>query len=115
MTLTYFENFLNLVFAVTVCISISDFASLINISKGVMSSVIELNICGIIARIKKYKSITKKKKKMNDKIALLAKTNSECTKGSYIDSYIECDYFLLMDVLREYDGMKEKINKLETS
>ena len=84
MTLNYIENFLNLVFAVTVCISISDFASLINISKGVMSSAIELNICVIIARIKKYKSIIKKKKKMNDEIALLPETNLECIKDSLL-------------------------------
>ena len=34
MTLNYIEHFLILVFAVTVCISISAFASLINILKG---------------------------------------------------------------------------------
>ena len=40
-----------------------------------MSSTIELNICAIIARIKKYKQIIKKTKKKDDEIALLAKTN----------------------------------------
>ena len=39
---------------------------------GTMSSTIELNICTIIARIKKYKSIIKKKEK---EVALLAKIN----------------------------------------
>ena len=70
MTLNYIENFLTSNFAVTVCISISAFASLVNISKGVMSFTIRANICAIIARIKKYKSIIKKKNKHNE-IALL--------------------------------------------
>ena len=34
-----------------------------------MSSTIELNICAIIARIKKYKQIIKKTKKKDDEIA----------------------------------------------
>ena len=64
-----------------------------------MSSTIGLNICAIIARIKKYKSrIIKKKKKKHDEIALLRKTNLDCTKGSIsrsiTDSYIERDYRL---------------------
>ena len=51
-------------------------------------------------------------------MAFLPKTNLDIIKGSvssiFIDSYIECDYFLSIDVLREYDDMKEKINKLKT-
>ena len=39
-TLNYNEHFFTLVFAVTICISISAFASLIDISKLVMSSTI---------------------------------------------------------------------------
>ena len=62
-TVNYIEHFLNSVFAVTVCIFISAFASLVDSSKGIKSSTIGLNICAIIARTKKYKSITKKKKK----------------------------------------------------
>ena len=70
-----------------------------------------------IARIKKYKSIIKKKRKKHVEIALLAKTSLDCiknsTSSSLTDSYIERKYFLLIDVLREYDGMKEKVNKLK--
>ena len=69
-TLNYIKHFLTLVFALTVCVSISVFATLVNFSTGIMSSTIGLNICAIIARIKKYKSIIKKKKKKRDKIAL---------------------------------------------
>ena len=35
------------------CISISTFASLVDIPTGIMSSTIGLNICAIIAKIKK--------------------------------------------------------------
>ena len=56
-TLNYIEHCLNSVFAVAVCISISDFASLIDISEEIMSSTIGVNICAIITRIKIYKSI----------------------------------------------------------
>ena len=115
-TLNYIKHFPTLVIAVTVCIFISTFASLVNISKRIMSYTIGLNIYAIIARIKKYKSIIKKK---HDEIALLAKTNLDCIKGSIsrslTDACIERDYFLLIEVLRKYDGIKEKIDKLETS
>ena len=84
-----------------------------------MSSTIGLKICAVIATIKKYKSIIKKKKKKHDEIPLLAKTNLDCIKDaifrSATDSYIECDYFLLTEVLRERDGTKQNINKLGTS
>ena len=66
MTLNYIEHFLILVFAVTVCISISAFASLINIFKGIMSPATGASIGAIIARIQKYKSIIKKKKKKHN-------------------------------------------------
>ena len=46
-----------------------------------MSSTLVLNLCDIIARIKKYKLIIKKKKKKDDEIASLAKTKLYCIKG----------------------------------
>ena len=67
-TLNCIEHFCALVFPVTICISISAFVSLLDISKGIMSSTIRLNICATIARIKNYKSIIKKKKKKQDEI-----------------------------------------------
>ena len=45
-----------------------------------MSSSIGLNVCVITVRIKRYKSIIKKKKKKPDEIALLAKTNLDSIK-----------------------------------
>ena len=54
-TLNYLKDFLTLVFflfTVTGCISISAFASLLNVSTGIMISTIGLNICAIIVRTK---------------------------------------------------------------
>ena len=84
-----------------------------------MSPTIGLNICATIARIKKYKSIVKKKKMKHDKIVLLAKTNLNCIRGltcrSSIDSYIGHDDFLLINgVLRKYDYMNKEIKNLKT-
>ena len=73
-TLNYIENFLTLLFAVAKCISISTFASLVELPMGIMSSAIGLNICAIIAKIKSYKWIITKKKKKHDEIVFLART-----------------------------------------
>ena len=115
-TLTCIEHFVTLLFAVTRCISISAFASLVDIPT---SSAVGLNISAVVARIKKYKSIIKKKKKKNGEIALLVKIKLDSIKGlifrSLTGSYIGHNYLLLTDVLRKYDDMKEEINTLETS
>ena len=66
--LNYIENLLILSSAITACLSISAFASLIYVPVGITSSAIGIKICAITARIKKYKSIIKKKKKNHDKI-----------------------------------------------
>ena len=111
-TLNYIEHFRTLVSAVTVSISISAFSSLVDISKRIMGYTIVLHIFAIIARIKNYKSIIKKNKKKHNKIVLLAKTNLDYINRSIsrflTDSYIERNYFLLIELLKEYDGMKEK-------
>ena len=56
-TLNYIEHFLILAFTITGCVSISAFASLVDIPIGIMSSATRLKTCAIIARIKKCKSI----------------------------------------------------------
>ena len=71
--INYIEHFLILASTVNGCFSISAFASLLGIPKGIMSSAIGLKVCAITAGIKKYKSIIKKKKKKHDKIVFLAK------------------------------------------
>ena len=74
VTLNYIEHFLILASAVTGCILISAFASLLGIPIWITSSAIGLKICAITAVGKKYKSIIKKKKRKHDKILLLPKT-----------------------------------------
>ena len=54
-TFNYIENLLILASVVTGCFLISDFASLVGIPIGVLSSVIELKICAITAGVTKYK------------------------------------------------------------
>ena len=62
-TLNYIEHFLILASAITGGVSISAFASLLDIPIGITSSAIGLKICAIAAGIKKYKSLIKIKKK----------------------------------------------------
>ena len=62
-TINYIEHFLILATAITGCISISVFTSLVGIPAGITSSAIGLKICAITAGIKKYKSIIKKRKR----------------------------------------------------
>ena len=76
--LNYIEPLLILVSAVTRCISVSAFAYLVGIPIGITSSATGLKICVITARIKKYKSIIKKKKKKHDKLLSIAKSKLNC-------------------------------------
>ena len=71
--LNYVEHLLIIVSKVTGCASISAFASLVRVPVCITSSAIAIKICVIIAGIKKYKTIIKKKKKKHDKIMLLEK------------------------------------------
>ena len=118
-TLNYIEHFLILASTITGCILISAFASLLGIPIGITSSAIGLKICAITARIKKYKSIIKKKKKKHDKIVLLAKSKLNSIEvlisKDLIDSVISYDEFVLANnVLKEYNTMKEEIKNLKT-
>ena len=63
MILNYIKHFLILASTITGCISVSAFACLVGIPKGITSSAKGLQIFAITAGIKKYKSIIKKKKK----------------------------------------------------
>ena len=46
-------------------------SSFVGIPTGITSSAIRLRVCAIAAKIKKYKSRIKKKKKNHDTVALL--------------------------------------------
>ena len=112
-TLIYIKHFLILDSAITGCISISAFASLLGIPVGITSFAIGLKIYAITTGIK-YKSIIKKKKKRNDKIVLLAKAKLN-TIEVLIESNISYDEFALINnMLKEYDDMKEEIKNLKT-
>ena len=85
----------------------------------ITSSAIGLKNCAIAAGIKKYKSIIKKKKKVADKIVLLAKSKLNSMEAlismTLIDSVISHDEFVLINnVLKEYNKMKEEIENLKT-
>ena len=72
-TLNFIEHIFILASAITGCLSISAFTSIVGIPLEITSSAIGSKICAITAGIKKYKSIMKKKRKHN-KIVLLAKS-----------------------------------------
>ena len=99
-TLSYIEHFLILASTVTGCISICDFAFLLCIPIGITSSAIGLKMCATAARIKKYKSIIKIKKKIHDKIVLLAKSKSNSKEvlisKALINPTISLDEFVLL-------------------
>ena len=61
--LNYFEHFLVFVSAVNVCVSISEFVSVIGVPVGITGSAIEMRICSITIGIKKYNSIIIKEEK----------------------------------------------------
>ena len=65
--LNYVEHLLILASTVTGCVSISAFASLAYVPVCTASFALGIKICAIIAGIKKYKSIIKKKKKKHEK------------------------------------------------
>ena len=73
-----------------------------------------LKICVITAGIKKYKSITKKKKKKHNNMALLAKSELNgidvLISKALIDSNISHGEFVLINnVLKEFYYVKEEI------
>ena len=88
-TLNYNEHFLILASTVTGYISISDIASLIGILIEITSPAIWLKICAIIAGIKKYKSVIKRKRKKYDKIVFLAKSELNSIEVLISKSLIE--------------------------
>ena len=120
ITLNYIEHFLILASAITSCISISAFASLIGTPIGITNSAIGLKICAICAAgIKRYKSIIQKKKQKHDKIVFSAKSKSNkievLVSKALIDSNISHDEFVLINnALKEYDQIKEEIKNLKT-
>ena len=121
-TINYFneEHLLILTSAVTGCVSISAFSSLVGLHIGTASSAVALKICAITAGIKKYKLIIKKKRKKHDKIVVLVKTKLNTIQvlisRDLVDSYISPDESVSENnILKEYDYMKKAIKNLKTS
>ena len=110
--LIYFEHFLLFISGVTGCVSIYAFSSLVGIPIGIISSTVGLKMCSLTARMKKCKSvIKKKKKKKHDKIVSLEKsklyTIEVLISKALMDSYISHGEFVsVSNVLREYNQMK---------
>ena len=71
--LNHVEYLLILSSKITDCVSVSAFALLVCVRVSIMSSAVKIKICAITARIKKIKSIIKKKMKKHDKIVFLGK------------------------------------------
>ena len=82
-----------------------------------MSSALGLKICAITAAIEKYMSAIKKEKKKHDKMVLIAKSKLSSTEvlisKVLIDSVISHNEFVLINVLKDYNKMKE-IKNLKT-
>ena len=115
--LNFIEHFFVLPSAVTRCISISAFASLILIPIGITSFALGLKMCAITVAIKKYMSIIKKKKNKYDEIVFLAKTNLDNISSlskRLNESYVSHFEFVINNVLKEYNEMKEEIKNLKT-
>ena len=109
----YAVNLLILPSAVGDCVSISAFALLLGIHLGLTSSAVWLKICAMTARIKKYKSIIKKKNNQHFKVVLLAKTELSAINilisNALIDSYINYKEFVSTNnVLKEYKTKKNQ-------
>ena len=118
-SLNYVKHMLILALTVIGCVSISAFVSLVFVPVGITNSAVGTKICEITARIKKYKSIIKKKKEKHDNIVLLGKyklnTIEVLISEALIDSYISHDEFVLINnVLREYKEIREEIKFPET-
>ena len=112
--LNYIEHSLIIIFRIAGCVSISAFASLVVIPIGIRSSAIRLKVCVITAGIKKYKSISKKKRKKHNKMLFLAKSKLNSIEvlisKALNDSNIKHDGFVLINyVLKELYDMKEEI------
>ena len=79
-TCKYLNHVENLLIVVPTVTGFSTFVLLVCVPLGITSSAVGLNNCVIIAGIKKYKSIIKKKNKEHDKILVLGKDKLNTTE-----------------------------------
>ena len=103
-----------LVSTVMGCVSTSAFVSLVAIPVGIASFATGLKICAINSRIRKYKSIVKKKKNKHDKIVFSANAKLNGMEVAICKALINSDiihneFVLINNTLKEYGDMKEEI------
>ena len=118
--LKLYSLFLILASVNTGSVSISAFSSFLGIPIEITSSAIGLKVYAIIAGIKKYKPIAKKKNKRRYKVEFFAKAilNSievliyKALTDSYFSHY---ETFKVNDVLKECHDLKEDIRNLKAS
>ena len=113
------EHLFILVSTVTVCVSVSAFASLVCVPVGITSFAVGIKICAMTEGIKKYKAVIMRTKK-DDKILLLGRDKLNTIEvlifKALIDRYISHNELVSVNnVLREYNEMKEKIKNPDTS
>ena len=97
------------VLTVTSRVSVPTFASLVCVSVGITSSAVGINICAIIAGIKKCNSIIKKKKHYERELLgkAILNTITVLISKALIDSCISHEeFFSAIIVLREYNEIK---------
>ena len=107
--LNYFKHFYIFISAVSVCVSLSAFVSLVGIPVDATRSAVQIRIWAITAGIRKYKSMIEKnrpysliRQNVNTINILISKTLS--------NSYISYDKFVSVNnVLREYNETKAEI------
>ena len=108
----YMDNSLLAISTITECVSISDFAPLVDIPIGITSSAIGSKICVITTGIKNCKSIIQNKRKKHNKKVLLAKSKLNriviLISKALIDSNIShYEFVLIKNVLKEFYDMRE--------
>ena len=84
---------------------------------GITSSMVGLRSCVITAAIKRYKSVTEKKKRRHDKIALLEKSKLNrievLISKALVNPVISHDEFVLINNVLKNNEMKEEIKNLK--
>ena len=113
--LNYIEHLFNLISIVSGCVSISAFASLVDILIGITCSAIVLKICVATSRIKSISEWLRKEKK-HDKIISLAKSTLNSVEvlisKVVINSNISHNEFVLINnVPKEFDDIKKETKK----
>ena len=96
--------------AITHCLSISSFFSLVCVPVGIASSSKRIKVCEITAGIKKYKPVKRKRRKNKiEQYCFKLNTIEVIISNALIDSYVSHDKFVsINNVLKEDYQWKKK-------